>query len=95
MGHVHNDTLSFELSVGRERFIVDKGVYDYSAGPRRAEARSIRSHNTPSVDGLEQAETWSAFRVARRWHISEASVSEEAGVWCVKGAWARPGMPAT
>lgn len=92
MGHVHNDTLSFELSVGDERFIVDKGVYEYTAGPRRTECRSIRSHNTPSVEGFEQAETWASFRVARRWHILSAKVSEEPRGIIVQGEWERPGM---
>ena len=92
MGHVHNDTLSFELSVGNERFIVDKGVYEYTAGGRRTECRSIRSHNTPSIDGFEQAETWASFRVARRWHINSAEVLENSSGISVRGRWERPGM---
>jgi len=92
MGHVHNDTLSFELSVGNERFIVDKGVYEYTAGERRKECRSIRSHNTPSIDGYEQAETWASFRVARRWHIARGEVTEDSCGMTVQGRWERPGM---
>jgi hypothetical protein len=93
MGHVHNDTLSFELSYGTDRFIVDRGVYEYSIGPRRQACRSIASHNTPCVDGLEQAETWAAFRVARRWHPSKTWQSREGDRWEVGGAWKRLGMP--
>ncbi len=92
MGHVHNDTLSFELSVGTERFIVDKGVYEYTAGARRTESRAIHSHNTPSVEGFEQAGTWASFRVARRWHIQNVKVTTDPGEIMVSGEWARPGM---
>ncbi len=92
MGHVHNDTLSFELSVDNERFMVDKGVYEYTSGPRRSECRSIHSHNTPSVDGFEQAETWASFRVARRWHIKTAKVTGDPSGISVQGEWERPRM---
>lgn len=92
MGHVHNDTLSLELSVGNERFIVDKGVYEYTAGPRRTECRSIRSHNTPSIERYEQAETWASFRVARRWHIQNTEAGRDSNGAFVAGEWSRPGM---
>lgn len=93
MGHVHNDALSFEISVGPERFIVNRGVYEYTAGEKRNECRSIRSHNTPCVDGLEQSELWGSFRVARRWHVDSSSSKEENGEWIAQGSWIRPGMP--
>jgi hypothetical protein len=94
MGHVHNDALSFELSIGQERWIVNRGVYEYSPGPLRRECRSIHAHNTPSVDGLEQSETWGSFRVARRWHVVSSEAGQTAnGVWWASGLWTRPGMP--
>lgn len=65
-GHAHADTLSFELAVDGRRVIVDSGVYDYEPGPRRQYARSTNAHNTLSIDGLDQSETWGVFRVARR-----------------------------
>ena len=65
-GHAHCDILSFELALDGERVIVDSGVHDYEASALRAYARSTRAHNTVVVDGAEQSEIWSVFRMARR-----------------------------
>jgi uncharacterized heparinase superfamily protein len=64
--HGHGDVLSFELSVAGRRMIVDQGVFEYVAGPRRAMARSAASHNTPAIPGRDQAEFFGAFRCGRR-----------------------------
>ena len=64
--HAHGDALSFEWSVAGERLIVDPGVFEYIAGPRRAAARSAATHNTLCYDGLDQAEFFGAFRCGRR-----------------------------
>lgn len=66
-GHAHCDALSYELSLCGERVIVDSGVGGYygEAGWRDY-YRSTRAHNTVVVDGEEQSEIWSRFRVARR-----------------------------
>lgn len=66
MGHSHCDLLSYELTVGSRRFIVDSGVMNYESGPWRAYCRSTRAHNTVRVDGGDQLECWDAFRVGRR-----------------------------
>ena len=71
--HGHGDVLAFEWSVGGRRIFVDFGVYEYTAGEWRARSRSTRSHNTVTVDGADQAEFWSAFRVGRRPKILERS----------------------
>ena len=65
-GHAHADTLSYELSFGDTRVVVDAGVYDYAPTVRRAYARGTQSHNTLELDGLDQSEMWGAFRVGRR-----------------------------
>jgi len=65
-GHAHGDLLSFELSLHGRRVIVDSGVSSYEPGEARAYARSTCAHNTVEVDGADQCEFWSAFRVARR-----------------------------
>jgi uncharacterized heparinase superfamily protein len=65
LAHAHADVLSFELSVRGRRLIVDQGVYEYNAGALRQASRATRSHNTVTVDGADQAEIWSAFRVGR------------------------------
>ena len=65
-GHAHGDMLSFELSLGGQRVIVDAGVHDYEAGDMRRYCRSTRAHNTVEINGQDQCEFWDAFRVARR-----------------------------
>ena len=64
--HGHCDMLSFELSLGKQRMIVDSGSYQYHVGSWRDYFRSTRAHNTVMLDGAEQSEIWSSFRVARR-----------------------------
>lgn len=65
-GHAHADNLTFELSLFGKRVIVDKGISTYESSPERLLERSTKSHNTVLVDGLNQSDVWSSFRVARR-----------------------------
>ena len=65
-GHAHCDTLGYELAIGGKRLIVDSGVYDYEAGPRREYVRGTSAHNTVSIDAREQSEIWGVFRVGHR-----------------------------
>lgn len=90
MGHVHSDALSFEVSYQGQRVLVNRGVYEYTSGPRRQEARSIQSHNTPCVDGFEQAECWGSFRVGRRHHLDEHFFIATEDSWRGGGAWRLP-----
>ena len=49
--HTHLDALSFELFKDGEDFIVDAGAYTYTESKKvRTEFRSMRKHNTVSVD---------------------------------------------
>jgi uncharacterized heparinase superfamily protein len=64
--HGHGDVLSFELSLGGARFIVDQGVFEYTAGARRQASRSAAHHNTLCLDDADQAAFFSRFRVGRR-----------------------------
>lgn len=77
--HSHGDVLSFEWSVGGRRIIVDQGVYEYVAGPKRQRSRSASSHNTLWIEGIDQAEFFGAFRCGRRPEVrcTEASVTSE------------------
>ena len=70
-GHGHCDVLSYELSLGGQRVVVDTGVSTYEPGPERAYERSTSAHNTVRVDDEEQAEIWSSFRVGRRPQVGE------------------------
>lgn len=65
-GHAHSDTLSFEVSYSGSRVLVNSGTSTYEAGPARQWQRGTAAHNTVRVDGEDQSEVWSAFRVARR-----------------------------
>ncbi|MBQ5963364.1 heparinase II/III family protein [Massilia sp. ZL223] len=65
-GHAHADTLSFELSLFRQRVIVNGGTSRYGLGPERERERATCSHSTVEVDGQSSSEVWSGFRVARR-----------------------------
>lgn len=64
--HAQADTLTYELSLGSQRVIVDSGVYEYASGIWRDYFRSTRAHNTVEVAGENQSEVWASFRVGRR-----------------------------
>jgi len=66
--HAHNDLLTIEASSGGERFIVDSGVFDYNDAEMRVWCRSTAAHNVMQVDGAEQCDLWSRFRMGRRGH---------------------------
>jgi uncharacterized heparinase superfamily protein len=81
-GHAHADIFNYEVSLGKQRWIVDTGVYQYESGSMRDYVRSTQAHNTVTIDGVDQAECWDAFRVARRfppvdvvWEQQEANAS--------------------
>lgn len=65
-GHAHADTLSFELSKGRQRVLVNSGTSCYGISQERLRQRKTPAHNTLSVDGQDSSEVWSGFRVAGR-----------------------------
>lgn len=64
--HAHADTLSFELSIGRQRVLVNSGTSRYGVGPERESERATAAHNTVEIDGQSSTEVWGGFRVARR-----------------------------
>lgn len=65
-GHAHCDLANYEFSFRGERMIVDSGVGEYLNTPLRKYTRSCKAHNTVCVEGLDQAELWSTFRMGRR-----------------------------
>lgn len=65
-GHAHAGTLSFELSLGKQRVLVNSGTSVYGNGVERQRQRSTAAHNTVRVDACDSSEVWSGFRVARR-----------------------------
>ncbi len=73
-GHAHSDLLSFELSLFGKRLVVDAGNYDYVASDMRAYCRGVEGHNTIEINGQDQCELWSAFRVGRRAYPRKVAV---------------------
>lgn len=54
-GHSHNDKLSYELWMDDKYIVRDPGTYLYTPLPhRRNEFRSIKAHNVPIIESLEQ-----------------------------------------
>ncbi|URW74452.1 heparinase II/III family protein [Sphingomonas donggukensis] len=64
--HAHGDIGTFELSVAGLRFVVDQGVFEYVAGPRRSLSRAAHAHAALAIAGAEQADFFGAFRCGRR-----------------------------
>lgn len=78
-GHAHADTLSFELSVGKQQLFVNSGISCYGASAERVRQRGTAAHNTVVIDGEDSSEVWSGFRVARRARVSNLIIQEYAG----------------
>lgn len=81
LGHTHADALSIILSSCEKDILVDSGVFTYKAGKERDACRATKAHNTVEVSGRNNAEVWSAFRVARRGHTKISGYSEEKGMF--------------
>jgi hypothetical protein len=64
--HAHADTLSFELSLGRRRVIVNGGTSCYGTDRQRQAERGTAAHSTVEVAQTDSSEVWSGFRVGRR-----------------------------
>lgn len=77
--HGHGDALAFEWSIGDRRIVIDAGVYEYNDGPLRAASRATKTHNTVTLDDLDQSQFWKAFRVGRRARIVQRSVQWQDG----------------
>jgi uncharacterized heparinase superfamily protein len=94
-GHAHADTLSFELSLERQRVIVDSGISRYGEGPERLRQRGTAAHNTVVIDGQDSSEVWGGFRVARRAYPFDLKMDTAEGiVSCAHDGYRRlPGSP--
>lgn len=92
-GHAHADTLSFELSVGDQRVLVNSGTSCYGSSAERVRQRGTAAHNTVVVDTANSSEVWGGFRVARRAYPFDLQVEQsELGateVQCAHNGYAR------
>ncbi len=73
--HAQADTLSFELSAGGKRILVNSGTSCYGTGELRHCQRSTPSHNTLAIDGADSSRVWSGHRVAERAKIVKREFS--------------------
>jgi uncharacterized heparinase superfamily protein len=96
-GHAHADTLSFEMSVGAERLLVNGGTSVYAAGPLRQYQRSTAAHSTVEIGGENSSEVWASFRVARRARVVQTTIERDGDAAVIRGAhdgYSRlPGQP--
>jgi hypothetical protein len=81
-GHAHADTLSFELSLGSQRVVVNGGTSCYGASAQRLRERGTAAHSTVQLAGENSSEVWSGFRVGRRARPLEVAINE----WQVCGS---------
>ena len=84
-GHAHADTLSFELSIGGRRALVNSGISQYGVGPERLRQRGTAAHNTVTIAGADSSEVWGGFRVARRARVSGVAVGSNEGECRARG----------
>jgi len=75
-GHAHADTLSFELSLFRQRVFVNGGTSQYGTDELRELERSSAAHSTVVINGENSSEVWGGFRVARRAYPRDLVIKE-------------------
>lgn len=78
--HAHADTLSFELSLYRQRVFINTGTSCYAQGEDRMHQRGTSAHNTVVINGQNSSEIWASFRVGRRARPINLTVTEADGV---------------
>ena len=91
-GHAHADTLSFELSLFRQRVFVNCGTSKYGTDAIRQLERSTAFHNTVVVDSKNSSEVWNGFRVARRAYPRDLVIddtSDSVSVSCSHDGYSR------
>ncbi len=86
IGHGHGDILTFEWSISGRRIVVDQGTYQYAAGEDRRRSRSTASHNTITLDGMEQCDFFGAHRCGRRARATVLAHQRRADGFTLTGA---------
>jgi uncharacterized heparinase superfamily protein len=97
-GHAHADTLSFELSIDRQRVLVNSGTSCYGVNIERLRQRGTPAHNTVVIDDQDSSEVWGGFRVARRAYPIDLRMIKKTGFYaevsCAHNGYHRlPGKP--
>jgi len=94
--HAHADLLTLEASVAGRRLLVDSGVFSYADEPTRAYCRSTAAHNVFLVDGQDQCDLWSRFRMGYRGRPAKLQTGKSEGFqWAqaTHNAYRRLGAP--
>jgi len=92
-GHAHADTLSFELSIGARRVIVNGGTSCYGLGAQRLRERGTAWHSTVQLGAHDSSEAWSGFRVGRRARVLAVQVGDRTVEAAHDGYRHLPGAP--
>lgn len=82
-GHAHADSLSFELSIGQQRVVVNSGTSEYGASPERLRQRGTAAHSTLCLADKNSSDVWSGFRVGKQARIIERSLKHDAEQFCL------------
>jgi uncharacterized heparinase superfamily protein len=94
--HAHADLLSFQASLRGRRLFVDSGVFNYEEDAMRRYCRSTAAHNVLQIDGQDQCDMWSRFRMGYRgWPGGLQSGKTQAFHWAraTHNAYRRLGVP--
>ena len=84
--HAHADLFTFDLWIGGRPWVVDSGVYEYTAGNWRDFFRATRAHSTLELNGVNQSDVYSSFRVGRRARVHGVACKRvRQGVWLAQG----------
>ena len=78
--HAHAEITSFELSVFKQRFIVNSGTNIYANTDLRAYQRSSKAHNCLVVNNQSSAEVWHSFRVGARPRLLDRYFSSDSNI---------------
>jgi uncharacterized heparinase superfamily protein len=80
--HAHAGTLSFEMSVGRERLIVNCGAYRGASPDWRRAARNTAAHSTAIVADTNSAAILADFTIGHRPSVGTTTRAEtEGSLW--------------
>jgi uncharacterized heparinase superfamily protein len=80
--HAHAGTLSFEMSVAKERLIVNCGAYVGAGSPWRRAQRATAAHSTATIDDINSSEVLGEGRIGKRARIVELKREDnEHGTW--------------
>ncbi len=78
--HMHADLLGIEMWIDNKPMVVDCGVFEYADTEMRHYCRGTESHSVLQVDGLDQFDLWSRFRVGYRGHPNGLRIGSEGSV---------------